>query len=575
MKKNRRSGLRIMVSLLGLLGKLKYIIIFAVFGGYLGNSCAIAVMALGATCAAKVIDPEFTNASLGLLIALTIGAGVARGLLRFLEQYNNHYIAFKLLANLRDKIFGALRKLAPAKLEGKQKGAIIAMLTSDIETLEVFYAHTISPILIAILVDGTVVVLVSVIGSPWLGLIALASYLVIGIAIPFISSGMLRKDGVEYRAQFADSSSYFLDSVKGINDIVMNNKQEQRGAELDRQSAFMNGRTVSIKIKSASVGAVSNLAVSLTILISLLVGVVLVTGGTIQIPNMIVALVLCFSSFGPVLSLAQLPSNLTQTFASGDRILDFMEEKPVVRENEEGQKFTFESLEVKNLTFGYEDDGRITDKGALDNRKQTEQAVLKNINLKVSRGDIIGLVGESGCGKSTLLKMLLRFYDPGNGEVLYNGINLKDINTASLHENVTMVCQDTYLFDDTILANITFAKPDAGLEEVREACRKASIDTFIMSLPDGYDTEVGLLGDSLSAGEKQRIGLARAFLSGAQLILLDEVTSNVDAINEGIILRSLKEASKDATIILVSHRESTVSICSRIYHMDKGVFADE
>ena len=566
MKKNRRSGLGIMISLLGLLGKLKYIIIFAVFGGYLGNSCAIAVMTLGAACVAKVIDPEFTGASLGLLIGLTIGAGVARGLLRFLEQYNNHYIAFKLLANLRDKIFGALRKLAPARLEGKQKGAIIAMLTSDIETLEVFYAHTISPILIAIFVDGTVVVLVSVIGSIWLGLIALAAYLVIGIAIPFISSSLLKKDGVEYRAQFADTSSYFLDSVKGVADIVMNNKQGQRGEELDGQSAFMNGRTVSIKIKSASVGAVSNLAVSLTILISLLVGAVLVTAGTVPVSNMIVALVLCFSSFGPVLSLAQLPSNLTQTFASGDRILDFMEEKPVVAENETGAEFDFESLEVKNMTFGYEDDGR---------GDGTEAPILNNVSLRVEKGDIIGLVGESGCGKSTLLKLLLRFYDPDRGEILYNGINLKDISAASLHRNVTMVSQDTYLFDDTILANITFARPGAGLEEVREACRKASIDTFITSLPEGYDTEVGLLGDSLSAGEKQRIGLARAFLSGAQLILLDEVTSNVDAINEGIILKSLKDAAKDSTIILVSHRESTVSICSRIYHMNKGALADE
>ena len=565
MKKNRRSGLKIMVSLLGLLGKLKYIIIFAVFGGYLGNACAIAVMALGAVCTAKVIDPSFTSASLGLLIGLTIASGVLRGLLRFLEQYNNHYIAFKLLANLRDKIFGALRKLAPAKLEGKEKGAIIAMLTSDIETLEVFYAHTISPILIAILVDGTVVVLVSVIGSVWLGLLALLSYLIIGIALPFISSALLKDDGVEYRRQFADSSSYFLDSVKGIQDIVLNNKQKERAAELDRQSKFMNARTVSIKVKAASVGAISNLLVSLTILGSVLIGILFVLHGQMQLTNMIVALVLCFSSFGPVLSLSQLPSNLTQTFAAGDRILDFMKEKPLVVENENGEEFVFERIDIKNLTFSYE-----------KTEKAEENAdTLQNINMTVQKGDIVGLVGESGCGKSTLLKLLLRFYDPQNGQILYNGIDLKKINTASLHRNVTMVCQDTYLFDDTILANLTFVKPKATLEEVREACRKASIDDFISSLPEGYETEVGLLGDSLSAGEKQRIGLARAFLSGAQLILLDEVTSNVDAINEGMILKSLKKAAKNTTIILVSHRESTVSICNHIYHMDKGVLRNE
>ena len=556
MKKTRRSGIRIMIELLGLLGRLKYIIIFAVCGGYVGNACAIAVMSLGACCVAKLIDPSFANASMGLLIGLTIGAGILRGLLRFIEQYNNHYIAFKLLASLRDRIFGALRKLAPAKLEGKQKGAIISMLTADVETLEVFYAHTISPIMIAILVDGTIVVLVSLVGNIWLGLLALAAYLIIGLAIPFISSALLAAEGVEYRRQFADSSAYFLDSVKGIRDIVLNGRQDDRGDELNAQSAYMNGRTVSIKNKSAMVGAISNLTVSVTILIATYMGICFVTSGQLAVSHVIVALVMLFSSFGPVLSLASLPSNLTQTFASGDRILDFMEEKPVVVENEEGETFEFEELEIEDLSFSYE-----------------EAQVLDNVSLTIKKGSITGLVGPSGCGKSTLMKLMLRFYDPDAGCVKYNGIDLKDIKTSSLHDNVTMVSQDTYLFDDTILNNLLLVKPEASLEEVREACRKASIDEFISSQPDGYNTEVGLLGDSLSAGEKQRIGLARAFLSGSPLILLDEVTSNVDAINEGIILKSLKDAAGERTIILVSHRESTVSICDKVYHVNGGRIA--
>ena len=551
--KKRRSGIKIMLSLLSLLGRLKYIIIFAVFGGCLGNACAISVMTFGALSVAKIVDPSITKASLPLLIGLTVGAGVLRGLLRFLEQYNNHYIAFKLLANLRDRIFGALRKLAPAKLEGEKKGGIIAMLTSDVETLEVFYAHTISPILIAIIVDGAVAIIVSVISSPVLGLIALISYLLIGIVIPFASSALLKNEGVEYRKQFADSSSFFLDSVKGITDIVIHGRQDDREKELTGQSQFMNAKTVSIKEKSSRVGAISNLIVSISVLATVLTGIALVEGGSVSVAEVIVASVMLSSSFGPVLSLAALPANLTQTFASGDRILDFMEEEPVVNENHDGMDFIFENVEIKDMSFGYEKDSKVID-GA---------------SLKIERGDIVGIIGPSGCGKSTLLKLLLRFYDPDEGEIFYNGIPLKDIDASALHRNVVMVSQDTYLFDDTIIGNIRVAKEDATLEEVKEACRKASIDEFIETLPNGYDTEVGLLGDSLSAGEKQRIGLARAFVSGASVILLDEVTSNVDAINEGMILKSLKDVSKDTTIILVSHRESTVSICSRVYESGK------
>ena len=545
-----------MLALLGLLGKLKYIIILAVLGGFAGNACAIAVMTFGACCVAKLIDPSFTNMPMGGFIALTIIAGVLRGLLRFIEQYNNHYIAFKLLAALRDRIFGALRKLAPAKLEGKQKGAIIAMLTSDVETLEVFYAHTISPIMIAILVDGTVVILACVIGNVFLGLTALAAYIVIGIIVPFLSGAALKNEGVEYRKQFSETSGFFLDSVKGIREIVLNNRQDERLAQLDSQSEVMNRKTVSIKEKSSLVSSLTNLIVSAVILITAYEGVMFAVSGRTAAANIIVVLVMIFSSFGPVLSLAALPGNLTQTFASGDRILDFMEEKPVVIENEDGEKFDFKNVAVEDLSFSYGD-----------------VPVIENANMFIEKGSITGIEGPSGCGKSTLLKLLLRFYDPESGSVKYNGTDLRNINTASLHENVTMVSQDTYLFNDTIFNNLVFARPGASLEEVREACRKASVDDFISSLPDGYDTEAGLLGDSLSAGEKQRIGLARAFLSGAPLILLDEATSNVDAINEGIILKSLKDAAPEHTIVLVSHRETTMSICSKIYHIRNGRLA--
>lgn len=548
----KRSSFKIINSLISLLGNLKYLIKLAVFGGVLGNLCAISVMTFGAIGVCKLIDENSIQMPLWLIILLTIGSGVLRGLLRFFEQYNNHYIAFTLLAELRNKIFHALARLAPSKLEDKQKGSLISMLTADIETLEVFYAHTISPVLIAFYTNGIIVVLVSIISNIYLGLIALASYLIIGIAVPFISFKFLKKEGKEYRNDFAVSSSYFLDSIKGINELTIHNAYQERKDFINRESHKMNKRTISIKRKSSIVDSVTLFMVSFVILLTTLVGVLFVIHNMLSLTSLIIALVLIFSSFGPVLALANLPSNLTQTFASGDRILDLLEEKPAVMENDGDITFDFQNVKLENVSFSYGD-----------------HLILDNVNLEINTNEIIGIVGESGSGKSTILKLLDRFYDVNSGSILYNNINIKDINTNSLRNNVVLVSQSTYLFDDTILNNIKFVKEDATLDEIKEACRLASIDDFISSLPNGYDTEVGLLGDSLSAGEKQRIGLARAFLSGAKLILLDEVTSNVDAINEGIILRSIKNI-KDKAFVIVSHRESTVSIANRVYHMNNG-----
>lgn len=550
--KKKRSNFKIINSLISLLGDLKYLIKLAVFGGVLGNLCAISVMTFGAIGVCKLIDENAIRMPLWLIILLTIGSGVLRGLLRFFEQYNNHYIAFTLLAELRNIIFHALAKLAPSKLEDKQKGSLISMLTADIETLEVFYAHTISPVLIALCTDGLIVVLVCIISNVYLGMIALTSYLIIGIAVPFISFIFLKNEGKDYRNDFAVSSSYFLDSIKGINELTIHNAYQERKDFINKESSKMNRRTISIKRKSSVVDSFTAFMVSLVILLATFAGVLFVNNDMLSITSLVIALVLIFSSFGPVLALANLPSNLTQTFASGDRVLDLLEEKPMVEENNGDITFDFENVRLDSVSFSY-----------------GEHYVLDNVNLEINKNEIIGIVGDSGSGKSTILKLLERFYDVNSGSILYNNINIKDINTNSLRNNVVLVSQSTYLFDDTILNNLKFVKEDATIDEIKEACRLASIDDFISSLPNGYDTEVGLLGDSLSAGEKQRIGLARAFLSGAKLILLDEVTSNVDAINEGIILKSIKNI-KDKVFVIVSHRESTVSIANRIYHIQGG-----
>lgn len=551
--KKRRNGLKIMASLIVLLGSLSYIMLLAIINGTLGFLCAMGVTIFGSIGVAKFLG-ETINMSYGLIISLTIGCGVLRGALRYLEQYSNHFIAFKLLAALRDKIFKALRVLAPAKLEGRKKGGIISMITSDIETLEVFYAHTISPICIALIVETLVLLYVGFISSFYLSLAALVSYIIIGIILPIISSKLLSDTGVRYRKSFASFNSYYLDSIKGVNDIVLNNAMKVRNKEVNSKSDELLAETKTLKHKSGITEAISYAFVSLSLIGVLILGLYLSDKNIITIPKMIMGLVAIFGSYGPVIALSALPQNLTQTFASGDRVLDLLEEKPVVREIKDGKNFSFLDLKVNNLSFKYD-----------------EASVLNNVNLEVKRGQIVALVGPSGCGKSTLLKLLLRFYETNSGDILYNNISINDINTSSLLDNVTLVSQQTYLFDDTIKENIKIAKYDATDEEIIEAAKKASIHEFIESLPDKYDTKVGQLGDNLSAGEKQRIGLARAFLSNAPLILLDEPTSNVDSINEGIILKSLKDQKENKSIILVSHRESTTAIADRIYRIKDGI----
>ena len=555
MKKSiRRSGARIMASLVMLLGSLAYIMVLAVINGSLGFFCAMGVTLFGAVGVAKVMG-EAVALSYGWIIALAIGCGVLRGLLRYLEQYGNHYIAFRLLAVLRSRIFGALRTLCPAKLESKQKGSIIAMITSDIETLEVFYAHTISPICIAVIVSLTVFIFVGNIAHWYLALVALLGYAAVGIALPLISSARLKESGVRYRAEFAGFNAFFLDSIKGIKEIVLNNAGESRKAEVDRRSDVLLEETRKMKKDITRAAAATELTVSLAIIAALVVGVLLVGCGMLSVGRMIIGVTAVFGSFGPVIAISALPGNLTQTFASGDRVLNLLSEKPAVEPVENGEEFTFDNLDVRDLSFSY--DG--------------ENPVLSDICMHAARGEIIGIVGESGCGKSTFLKLLLRFWQKDRGTIAYNGTDIDRIDGASLLDNVTMVSQTTYLFDESIEDNLRIAKPEATQHEIEEACRMASIHDFIMSLPEGYKTRVGALGDNLSAGEKQRLGLARAFLRGSSLILLDEPTSNVDSINEGIILKALREQKRSRSIILVSHRESTMAVADRVYRVEKGI----
>ena len=556
MKQNtklRRSGAVIMANLILLLGSLSYIMILAVINGSVGFLCAMGVTLFGAIGIAKALG-ETVALSYGFIISLAIGCGVLRGALRYFEQYSNHYIAFRLLAVLRDKIFGALRKLCPAKLESKQKGSIIAMITSDIETLEVFYAHTISPICIAVLVSACVFLFVGFVSSWYIALVALLGFVTIGIIVPIIFSGKLKESGVNYRTEFASFNAYFLDSIKGIKDIVLNNAGKEREKEVNERSDVLLTETKKMKHDITKAAAVTELCVSLFIIATLAIGIFLVANDMLSVGRMIIGVVAVFGSFGPVIAISALPGNLTQTFASGDRVLNLLSEEPAVTPIKNGKKIEYNDLKVNDLSFSY--DGK------------TE--VLNDICMYAQKGEIIGIVGESGCGKSTFLKLLLRFWQKSHGEIAYNGVDIDSIDTENLLDNVTMVSQTTYLFDETIEDNLRIANPAATQEEIEAACKMASVHGFILTLPDGYKTRVGALGDNLSAGEKQRIGLARAFLRGSELILMDEPTSNVDSINEGIILKALKEQKNKKSIILVSHRESTMAIADRIYRVERG-----
>ena len=550
-EKLRRSGVKIAAGLAALLGSLSFVMVAAVVNGALGFFAAMGVTVFASLGVAKALG-ETVALSYGAIAAAAVACGVLRGVLRYFEQYGNHYIAFKLLAVFRDRIFSALRLLAPAKTEGRQKGNLIAMITSDIETLEVFYAHTVSPICIAAVVSVSVFLFVGLAASWYLALTALIGYVVIGIASPLRASAKLKAGGVNYRRGFASFNAFFLDSIKGIREIVLNNGGEERKKEVNRRSEDLLKETEKMKNSVAKNSAAVELLISLFIIASFAVGVLLVSEGTLSLGRMIIGVTAVFGSFGPVTALSALPGNLTQTFACGDRVLNLLEEQPAVQPVIGGKTFRFDRVNVDRLSFAYND----------------EAEILKEICLNAKKGEIIGIVGKSGCGKSTLLKLLMRFREKNSGRIDYNETEIGEIDSVNLTDNVTMVPQNVWLFDETVEENLRIAKPEATAEELEAACRTAAIHERIVSLPDGYRTRVGFGGSRLSAGEKQRLGVARAFLRGSGLILLDEPTGNIDSLNEGILLKSLVNAKKDKCIILVSHRESTMSIADRIYRLE-------
>ncbi|MCW9732935.1 ABC transporter ATP-binding protein/permease [Avibacterium sp. 20-15] len=547
-----KNGFVIMWHLVKLVIPLAHIMSFTIIMGVLGFLSAIFIMALGAMGLANLIGFS-TYLNLSQILTALLVLAVARGILRYLEQMSGHYIAFKLLALLRDKVFGALRKLAFVKLQNKQSGQLLSLVTNDIELLEVFYAHTIAPIMIAFITSS---ILLSIFGhiSLWFMLIAFLAYCTIGVILPILTTKMAREEGRQYRELVGEMNDYFLDSLQGMKEIQLFNQATTRLNAINQRSKAIDQAFFKIKQQEAKVRCYTDIAVSLFNLTILFVGILLWYLHKIDFSELLIAVILLMSSYGPVIALSNLSNNLLQTLASGERVLTLLSEQPYLEEVKTGLDLNnIEQLSGKNIEFCYEN-----------------EVILSNIEFSLNKGQILGIHGRSGSGKSTLLKLIMRFYDPQKGIIQINGKNLTALNTQALRDNIAYITQQTYIFNQSIYENILLAKRNASREEVINAAKKAAIHDFIMGLPQGYETKVSELGSSLSDGEKQRIGIARAFLHNAPIILLDEPTSNLDSLNESIILHSLLNVKKDKLIILVSHRASTMAICDKVIEIANG-----
>lgn len=548
----RRSGFQIMARLIVELKPLAPVMLITIGMGVLGFLAAIAIATFGAV-ALGVLIGEVTSFTFKSAVIVMIVCAVIRGLLRYCEQLSGHYIAFKILVILRDKIFTVLRRLAPAKLEGKEKGNLISLITSDIELLEVFYAHTIAPITIAIITNAIISIILFRI-NPWFGILGAVFFLIVGFAIPYLSSKMAKEAGVEYRNNFGQSNSYILDSLRGLKEILLFNGGQRRLNSINEKSRELNKSLSKIKDHEGVIRGVTDLTIMLAILTFVGTGFGLLIADSISFIEIVVAVVIVASSFGPVVALSNLSNNLLHTFACAERLFALLDEEPNVEEVAGDKKVEGNSIKFKDVEFSYP--GR-------------QEKILDDISININKGDKIALIGESGIGKSTFIKLIMRFWDVNSGRIDIDNINIKDIPTKSLRASQTLVSQETYLFNESIEDNIKIGNLNASREEVIEAAKKASIHDFIEKLPKGYDTKAGELGGMLSSGEKQRIGLARAFISNGDVLILDEPTSNLDTLNESEILRSIKENCEEKTIILISHRKSTTSVCNNVYKLEK------
>ena len=543
--------MRVMLRLVGLVRPLTGFMALAILMGVAGHACAAAITVLGGYGVLAVLADGAVAPLAGLIAAMAVCA-VARGLLRYGEQACNHFIAFKLLALIRDRVFRALRRCAPAKLEGRDRGDLISLITSDIELLEVFYAHTISPAAIALLFCAGACALI---GSyhPLLAVVAACSYLAVGVACPLIAARLAGDAGARFRAGAGELSSFVLESLRGLDEVLQYGAGAARLAQMDGRTRALAGDESRMKRATGRATALSGTVILACDLAMLLVAAWLRAQGAVGFDGVLIPVLALMSSFGPCVALANLGSTLQPTLAAGERVLAILDDEPVTPEVTGQERVGFTGAAASRVGFSY-----------------GEERVLDDVSLEVPAGGVVGITGRSGSGKSTLLRLFMRFWDVDEGSVSVSGRDVRRVDTANLRDLESLVTQETHLFHDSIRNNLRIARLDATDDQIEEACRKASVHDFVMSLPAGYDTPVGELGDTLSGGERQRLGLARAFLHDAPLMLLDEPTSNLDSLNEAVILRAIAEERGERTVLLVSHRPSTMRIADSVVSVEDG-----
>lgn len=514
----------------------------AVLLGIISNLSVIGITFLGLKEMFAILSGDTT--SVMKTFWLLILCGVIRGVARYMEQYLNHDIAFSLLANVRSSIFKVLRKLGPAKLSGKNSGDMITAITTDVEALEVFFAHTISPVFIAI---GTSLVLVSYLltNHLYLGLILLLGHLFVGVFVPVISYKQHEKTGSVYQETFVSLNQQVIENVDSIRDINQFSLEEEKLASLHEAGKKLNQEYQNKLKQSSKIQILSEFGVIGTTILMILVGTQLDLSVSQQVTTSIITL----SSFGSVLALSGLGNALLSTFASGKRLFALVNEEPniVFNSNKQQNENEFNDLVIENLSFSYD-----------------EKQILDNLNINLEKGVTLGIGGESGKGKSTLLKLLMRYFDPNQGRILFDKTNLKDYSETELHSLESVMEQKTFIFADTIKNNLSLKNEKISQEDIEKAAEAASLSEWIESLPDKYETKIGSQNRGVSDGEKQRIGLARVFLHDAPLLLLDEPTSSLDYLNEQKILHTIKHISEGKTTIVVSHRESTLNIADKV-----------
>lgn len=542
-----KKSLLLLKDLLFLVRPLAFPMMGAVFFGALGHILATAIPSLGSYW---LLTGEF-NVKTGLI---TFGIlALCRSLFRYFEQLLNHFVAFRTLAIIRDKVFRKLRDLAPAKMEEKNKGELISVISADIELMEVFYAHTISPVIIAII--HTLVLTIFMVKIHWaIGLCLLVSHLILGVAVPIYTEKKSRDLGPIQRKILSDLNLNILESFKGIKELVNFNYGDKRSQEVTEQTKKLNQATKNLTRDSGKSFGLSRL---LVFALSGFFGVFaakLYQDGQIPFNLFIFSWVIFLSSFGPTSALASLANNLVVTLACARRVLGLLKEDPKVDEVLGGKTFDYENFKVEKVTFSHD-----------------KTPLLDQFSMEGGKNQIIGLAGKSGCGKSSLIHLMMRFYDPEKGKINYNGINLKEINSSNLRKNIGYLSQSTHLFKGSIRDNLLIAKKGATEEELIYACKKAAIYDFIKDLPQGLDTEIVRDQNLLSSGEMQRLSMARLFLKNPKLYLLDEPTANVDAMTEGIILKSIYQDRQDKTILITSHRESTLRICQAVIYMQRQI----